>query len=135
MKYSLLIVVFFLVGCIGFDYDYRISLKSCKELRYSELPIKVQKYLIGKDMDSYAGFEMMLVIDNNKDRYRDEAVETGPWIAYMKVVDTQKNIVYRIETSTPSPYIIYNEKLYIPNKYNLRSYNCREMMYYEYELK
>ena len=139
MKYLLFVLVFVLTACT--DYDYKISTMPCKELTYSELPVKVKECLSKYPSDSiFYENEMMLVDNNDGNRYQCEAVHpvlgSKAWIDYMKIIDSQKNIVYRIETETPSPYIIYSGKLYIPSKYNIllgSSYD--EVEYSEYELK
>ena len=135
MKYLLLVLVFVLTACT--DYDYKISAMPCKELTYSELPVKVQKVLLGYASDSIDCDNGMLLVDNDDSKiYRCEDVTTGPWIDYMKIIDSQKNIVYRIETDTPSPYIIYSGKLYIPNEYNIEwSNGFMDVDYSEYELR
>ena len=135
IKYLLLIISAFLVGCT--DYDYKLSTISCRKLTYYDLPVKVQKVLFGYASDSIEYDNGMMLVDNNdSNRYRCEDVTTGPWIDYMKIIDSQKNIVYRIERDTPFPYIIYMGKLYIPNEYNIEwNKNFLNAEYSEYELK
>lgn len=145
MKYSLFIVILFLaVGCIGFDYDYRISFMSSNELTYKELPTKVQICLVDYPtnvldypLDStYYDKGMLLVDHSDSSRYKCENVTTGPWVDYTKIVDFKNNIVYRIERTTSEPYIIYKNKLYIPDRYNiLGREDAKETIYSEYELK
>ena len=46
------------------------------------------------------------------------------------------NIIYRIEQGEPSPYIIYDNKLYIPDRFNtLYMGDVDQARYTEYELK
>jgi hypothetical protein len=57
-------------------------------------------------------------------------------VNYTKIVDFKNNIVYRIERTTSEPYIIYKNKLYIPDRYNiLGREDAKETVYSEYELK
>ena len=50
-----------------------------------------------------------------------EIIETkvGPWIYCLKLIDLKKKLTYKIEQGTPFPYIIYEDKLYIADRYNL----------------
>ncbi len=127
---------FLTASCVGSDYDYRISLMSCEELTYNQLPRGVQESLSMYPLDSL--FEkggMLLINKNDSNRYKCESVLTGPWTDYHKIIDTQKNITYRIERLIPHPYIIYKEKLYIADKYNYLSMYLRETIFSEYKLK
>ena len=136
MKYTLLIVVFFLVGCIGFDYDHRISFMSSKDLRFKELPVDVQNCLLKYASDPDPDIPDLLVVNKaDSTRFRYEVKETGPWIDYLKIIDSKKNIVYRIERGTPHPYIIYKDKLYLADEYNFVTLYLKEATYSEYELK
>lgn len=136
MKYTLLIVVFFLVGCIGFDYDHRISFMSSKDLRFTELPVDVQNCLLKYASDPDLYIPHLLVVNNaDSTRFRLEVKKIGPWIDYMKVIDSQKNIAYRIERTIPFPYIIYKDKLYLADEYNFMTLYLKETTYSQYELK
>jgi hypothetical protein len=137
MKYTLLIVVFFLVGCIGSDYDYRISFMFHKNLSYEELPVKIQNCLSDRNISDslYEAGDGFLLIDEEVGRYKFESVFTGPWVDYDKIIDTQKNITYRVERTVPLPFIIYKEKLYVADQYNYRTLHLREATYSEYKLK
>ncbi len=125
-----------IVKCsIGFGCDYRLSFMSHKELTFDELPTKIQECLNEKDCDSlYRVDYMMLVTDDDRRRFKVEAVPFGPWIRYYKLIDTQKNNVYRIEYGIPYPYIIYREKLYIGDEfcYDLQ---LKKTIFSEYNLK
>ena len=144
-KYTLLAAIpFLVVGCIGFDYDYMVCFMSSKKLTYNELPVKVQKCLVDYPINlleypldsTYYDKGMLLVDDSDSSRFQCELVETGPWIDYEKIIDSEKNIVYRIETAAADPHIIYKNKLYIPDRYNILGRDdAREAMYKEYELK
>ena len=128
-------MAFFLVGCT--DYDYKITKMPSRTLTYKQLPTRIQESLTAFGSGSIDDVDGILLCDNNdSNRYRCEDVTTGPWIDYMKIIDSQKNIVYRIERDTPFPYIIYMGKLYIPNEYNIEwNKNFLNAEYSEYELK
>lgn len=130
------LILLFLTSCISCNYDIKDLQK--KVLSYEELPGEVKKHLSEKS--SYDPTIEMLLIINSDDssNYRLERIKTivGPWTAYFKLIDVKKGIVYKIDRSTPDPYIIYNYKLFIPNSYNIFSGNDFETcMYTEYGLK
>ena len=111
MKYLLIVFVIVLVACT--DYDYKISTMPCRELTYSELPTKVQKCLSEYSPDSmYYNYNMLLVEYKDCYTYNCEHIKSiiGPWTECHKLINKEKNVVYRIERGTPSPYIIYNNK-------------------------
>ena len=137
MKKIIYILVLFIVSCT--DYDYRLSKLPKRELTYEELPKEVQASLAVSDYDSLcfeSDYHSLMFVDcNDYNRYKLENVEFGPWIAYEKITDTQKNNVYRVEYNMSMPYILYKEKLYIANDYNFMRYHFKEVKYSEYELK
>ncbi len=70
--------------------------------------------------------------------YSLETVGTliGPWVDYEKLIDKQKNISYRINQGVPSPYIVSQKKLYIPDRFDiLCGGSVFEAKYTEYQLK
>ena len=81
----------------------------------------------------------LLVVDSTEvDRYHIEDIKTitGPWIAFLKLTDDKEKYVYRIDRDLASPYIIYADKLYIPDRYNLFcGEDFRNAVYTEYQLK
>ena len=116
MKYLLLISVFFFVCCTS--YDYKIERMPYIELSYEELPV--------------------LIDSNDSATYQLEYVETlfGPWELCKKLINVKKNIVYRIERGTPSPYIVHKEKLYVPDEFiYFVDEDYRVAKYNEYTLK
>ncbi len=132
--YILANIVFFLTSCI--DYDYRISDLSCKELAFNELPVKLQEGLSAYPSDTVF-FKTGIMLLEYKDciRFYDEAKKIGPWIAYIKIIDADRNITYRVERICPPPYIIFNDRLYIPDKYNVLPLHKKNIFFSEYELK
>ena len=112
MRYMYYIFVMLsITSCsIDFGYDYRLSsLKKC-ELKYQDLPDDVRTILYS----SAVGME---------ERNRLLFVNPADSSRYHKLIDTDKNIVYRIEQGVPEPYIIDSKtnKLYIPSDYILLS--------------
>ena len=133
MKYLLYLMAFFLVGCT--DYDYRISRMPCRTLSYEQLPTRVQESLTAFGSGSIDDIDGILLCDNNdSNRYRCEEIPFIVGIDYIKLIDTSNNLVYRIEQGTPLPYIIYKDKLYLADDYNIYM-KYQSVQYSEYELK
>ena len=82
----------------------------------------------------------MLILINKIDsaNFSLETIKTwyGPWVEYEKLTDKQKDISYMINQGVPDPYIVFRNKLYIPDRYNiLGSKSVFEAIYTEYQLK
>ena len=125
-------MAFFLVGCT--DYDYRISRMPCRTLSYNQLPKEVQRKLVDFSCHLIEEKNRMLLCDNNdSNKYQTEEIPFIVGIDYIKLIDTSNNLVYRIEQGTPLPYIIYKDKLYLADDYNI--YDVYESVHYsEYDL-
>lgn len=132
MKHLFIIGVFFLAGCT--NYDYRIDKMPSRTLSYKQLPERVQKSLV--DYSCHLIEEkngMLLCDDNDSNKYQRIAIPSDVMVYYIKLIDTSKNIVYRIEQGTPLPYILYKDKLYLADDYNI--YDVYESVQYsEYDL-
>ena len=126
-------MAFFLVGCT--DYDYKISRMPCRTLSYNQLPKEVQRKLVDFSCHLIEEKNRILLCDNNdSNRYRCEEIPFIVGIDYIKLIDTSNNLVYRIEQETPLPYIIYKDKLYLADDYNIYM-KYQSVQYSEYELK
>ena len=131
-KYLLFIGVFILVGCV--DYDYKINKMPNRTLSYNQLPKEVQRKLVDFSCHLIEEKNRMLLCDNNdSNKYQTEEIPFFVGIDYIKLIDTSNNLVYRIEQGTPLPYIIYKDKLYLADDYNI--YDVYESVHYsEYDL-
>lgn len=138
IKYLFVFFAFFVTSCT--DCDYSLMFMFSKERNFSELPTKVQKavYKYCSDYLNHDGY-IWSVDEKDSNRYYAEGIPPifGPnsWVDHVRFIDKKKNIVYRIETATPSPYFVFEEKLYIPSEYNLMDLTCTEVTFSEYELK
>ena len=133
MKYLLFIGVFILVGCV--DYDYKINKIPNRTLSYNQLPKEVQRKLVDFSCHLIEEKNRMLLCDNNdSNKYQTEEIPFIVGIDYIKLIDTSNNLVYRIEQGTPLPYIIYKDKLYLADDYNIYM-KYQSVQYSEYELK
>ena len=110
-------------------------------LTYKELPVDVKKSLENKleNFDITKDY-ILFVNESDSSNYKAERVGIlwGPksWVSHIKLTDVRKNIVYKIDRKVPEPYIIYNNKLYILDQYNVRSSDdAKEAIYSKYELK
>ncbi len=107
-------------GCNKSSYELS-SLKHYK-VDFNVLPKDVIMYL--KNPNEYeTDFQNMLVElpKNKKSNYSLETVNTfiGPWVSYEKLIDKEKNIFYKIKQGVPDPYIVFENKLYIPDRFNI----------------
>lgn len=140
VKQILILLVFTLsLIALGRSCNYRLWMLKNKELTYKELPMEVKKCLANK-LESFDITDSYILFVNESDssNYKAESVGYiwGPqsWIAYIKLIDIKKNIVYRINRDVSEPYIIFENRLYIPKEYNIR-WNYDKILYNEYELK
>ena len=128
-------IAFIFVSCRS--YDYKLTSLKHKELNFSELPYEVRNYLTNRP--KCEDYDMLLFIDlADTANYHEESVGTftGPWISYEKLIDKQKNISYRINRGVPAPYIVFKNKLYIADRYDiLCGGSVFEAIYTEYQLK
>lgn len=136
MRYSLFSLLFVFHSCSS--YDYKVSSLPSIELSYQELPKEVRLCLSSiKPCDPSTG--ALLVVDSiDSLRYSLEEVATitGPWIAFIKLMDNKKRLAYRIERDVPEPYIIFDGALYIPDRYNiLYSDETLKAKYIRYQLR
>ena len=106
----------------------------CRTLSYNQLPKEVQRKLVDFSCHLIEEKNRILLCDNNdSNRYRCEEIPFIVGIDYIKLIDTSNNLVYRIEQGTPLPYIIYKDKLYLADDYNIYM-KYKSVKYFEYEL-
>jgi len=118
MKYCFFLIIVLFISCNGRNIK---TLKN-EQVKFEDLPVEITQYLrnptdVQNDIQT-----MLLELPKGKENnYRLETVKTwiGPWVAYEKLINTRKNIYYKIDQGVPSPYIIFENKLYVPDRYNL----------------
>lgn len=99
-----------------------ISALKHEKVKFKDLPVEISEYLknptdVQNDIQT-----MLLELPKEKEKnYKLETVDTwiGPWVAYEKLINIKKDIYYKIDQGVPSPYIIFENKLYIPDRYNI----------------
>jgi len=134
---KIILFIFTFIFCSCNFNEYKITRLEHKRLKFDELPSEVQKYLSNRPK---CEDNNMLLFVNLADTatYSLETVGTliGPWVDYEKLIDKQKNISYRINQGVPSPYIVSQKKLYIPDRFDiLCGGSVFEAKYTEYQLK
>jgi hypothetical protein len=134
-KILFILLTFVFVSCSL--SEYKISKLGQKQLNFEELPYEIQKDLSERPKCDES--DMLLFVDlADSTNYSLETVGTliGPWVDYEKLIDKKNGFSYRIDQGVPSPYIIFRNKLYIPDRFNLL---CGESVYdakyTEYQLK
>ena len=134
-KICFILMITTLVGC---SYDYNINNLVQEKLEYSRLPLTLQKFMYSiPECNPYQ--KDILVVDSiDVKRYHVEEIKTivGPWIAFFVLSDDKKEKTYRFDRELATPYIIYADKLYIPDRYNIFcGEDFRSAIYTVYQLK
>mgnify|MGYP004703720973 CR=1 FL=1 len=118
----LILIMSMLVFSSCNDYNFKLSELKHETLKYLDLPLAVKEFLKQPhSFDKENPSSLVLINSKETDRYILEVVNTwvGPWVAYEKLIDKEKNNFYRIEQGTPSPFFVYENKLYIPDRFNI----------------
>lgn len=136
----LIILILSITSCaVDYDYDYRIIKLPYQDLSYEELPNDVKMLFYAASIGNTKKDRLLFVDSTDISTFCLKETETisGPWIAYFKLMDNKKQISYRIEYNLPFPYILYHNKIYIPEKAEV--FYCKEkiyaLRYMEYTLK
>jgi hypothetical protein len=119
MRYWKFLVIAILVISCG---NRNINTLNHKKIKFEDLPIEVSQYLRNPTDYQNDIQTMLLELPKEKEKnYRLETVKTltGPWVAYEKLINTKENISYRIDRGVPSPYIVFENKLYVSDRYNI----------------
>lgn len=137
MRYwNFLIIVMLFSSCNGQNIN---TLKS-EKVKFKDLPTEVIHYLKNPTEAQDDIQTMLLELPKGKEpNYRLETVKTwiGPWVAYEKLINIKKDIYYKIDQGVPSPYIIFDNKLYVPDRYNIFTTvdDLNSLEFNRYELK
>lgn len=119
MKYWIFLIIVTLFSSCN---DRNIKTLKSEKVKFEDLPVEVSQYL-GNPTDYQNDIQTMLLElpKGKENNYRLETIKTwtGPWVAYQKLINTKKNISYKIDRGVPSPYIIFENKLYVPDRYNI----------------
>lgn len=137
MKYWIFLIVVVLFSSCN---NRNINTLKHEKLSFKDLPVEIFQYLKNPTevQDDIQAMILELPKGKNND-YRLETVNTwiGPWVAYEKLININKNITYKIERGVPDPYIIFDNKLYVPDRYNIFTTvdDLNSLEFTRYELK
>lgn len=91
-------------------------------ISFRNLPMEVRNYLEHpSDVVSDANSMLLELPKTKKKQYKLETVKTwiGPWVDREKLINIETKQYYEIDQGIPSPYIVYEDSLYIPNAFNI----------------
>lgn len=100
---------------------YQLSSLKHYTMNFNDLPEDVIMYLKNptdyqKDIQT-----MLLELPKGEKNSKLETVGTwiGTWVDYEKLINIKNDIYYKINQGTPSPYIVFENKLYVPDRFNI----------------
>jgi hypothetical protein len=134
----LLSLILLFSGCNS--YDFNISELAHKRVKFEDLPDRVKNFYLypsefGESNPSIIDFACL-----DKDcSYDLVTVDTwyGPWVNYYVLTNQIRRVSFRIDQGTPIPYVVYSDKLYIVDKFNIftgiSDYSALEFTIYDLE--
>lgn len=122
MRTLIIIVSMFIFNSCS-NYDFKISELKHEKLTFSDLPVEVKEFLIeSPEFDNENPSSLIIIDSQEADRYVLEVIFNkwfSSWVDYTKLLDTQSETIYRINQGVPDPYILFDNKLYIPDRFNI----------------
>ncbi len=119
MRYwKFLIFAILLSGCNG----QNISTLKHEKVKFKDLPFEIINCIKNPNDFQEERSNMLIELPKGSNSgYKVENVETwiGPWVSYVKLIDVKTNAYYKIDTGVPSPYFIFENKLYVPDRYSI----------------
>lgn len=104
-------------------YDFKISELEHEKMKFSDLPTSVKEFLVQSlEFDNVSQNSLTIIDLKETDRYTFEVIFNkwvSSWVDYVKLIDTKSKISYRINQDVPEPYILFDNKLYIPDRFNI----------------
>lgn len=114
---------FLIIGVIFISCSNRsINTLKHEKVKFEDLPVEVINCIKNPNDFQEERNNMLIQLPKGKDgNYKVENVNTliGPWVSYVKLINTKKNISYKIDRGVPSPYILFENILYVPDRYNI----------------
>ena len=105
------------------SYDFKITELKQEKIKFSDLPLAVREFLIRPpEFDNENPNSLIVVNSQEADRYVSEVIFNkwvSSWVDYVKLLDTKSKISYRINQGVPDPYIVFDNKLYIADRFNI----------------
>ncbi|HMT55029.1 MAG TPA: hypothetical protein PLC27_07685 [Saprospiraceae bacterium] len=135
-KLIILMIGIGLMGCSR--YDYNISKLKQTKISFDELPDRVKSFYKDPSEFKVSGYDIISLVSlDENENFSLETIDSwiGPWVAYDKLIDGSKNISYRIDYGKPFPYVVFDNKLYLTDKFNVfttvKDYSTLEFTRYE----
>lgn len=132
----------FLIVVVLFSSCNRQNINTLKheKVKFKDLPFEIIKCIRNPNDFQEERNNMLIELPKGKEKnYTLETVKTwtGPWVAYQKLINIEKNISYKIDRGVPDPYIIFENKLYLPDRYNIFTIvdDINSLEFTRYELK
>lgn len=119
MRYwNILVVVILFSSC----NERNISTLKHEKVKFKDLPLEIINCIKNPNDCKEKRNQMLVELPKGKNpEYKVESVKTrtGPWVSYVKLTDIETNGYYKIDQGVPYPYFIFENKLYIPNRFNI----------------
>lgn len=134
--WNFLIIVILFSSCNGQNIN---TLKS-EKVEFRDLPVEIIHYL--KNPEYYHDDIQYSLIELPKGKGNNYSLETvktwiGPWVSHKKLINIKKDIYFKIDQGVPRPYIVFENKLYVPDRYNIFTTvdDLDSLEFTQYELK
>jgi hypothetical protein len=134
-RISVIVLVLLLGYWIWTNWKIDIDSLDNKSSIFSELPPLVADVYRNTKKYEDKGFDSNLISLDSLNTYRFEVSTTGSWTDYYIIVKDQWT-KYKVPYGKASPFVIYDNELFIPDRYNVANNKDAEIASYErYRLK
>ena len=132
----LILLILFLSGC----NDRNINTLTNEKVKFKDLPVEITHYLRNpNDYHEDILYDLIELPKGKENKYRLESISTwiGPWESHKELIHLKKNLHYKIDRAVPRPYIVFENKLYVPDRYNIFTTvsDLYELEFIRYQLK
>jgi hypothetical protein len=113
-----LVIVILFSSCNG----QNISTLKHEKVKFKDLPFEIINCIKNPNDFQEERNNMLIELPKGTNpEYRVENVKTwtGPWVSYVKLIDIKTNVYYKIDQGVPNPYFIFENKLYIADRYGI----------------
>lgn len=115
----------FLLGCTQSKSSYKVEDMTFEHVEFQGLPFEVRNYIIHSDTIkcfTKGSFVLMNSSDSAMYEFTLNKSKFTPWINQEQFTKHSQGTTYELEVSTPAPFIIFGDSLYIPCQYNSLSW-------------
>ncbi|NJY64325.1 hypothetical protein HC174_16425 [Salinimicrobium sp. CDJ15-81-2] len=111
-----------------------------EKVKFNDLPVEIVNCIKNPNDFQEERNNMLIELPKGKNvEYKVENVKTwiGPWVSYVKLINLHNNTFYKIDQEVPNPYILFENRLYVPDRYNIFTTvdDLNELEFIRYELK